>query len=47
MWMLNYLVCLTRGHVVTSIVCQGPHRRHHYHYCLRCSRVKTQGRLVA
>jgi len=36
MWMLRYLVCLTRGHILTDIVCQGVHQGHHYHYCLRC-----------
>jgi hypothetical protein len=39
MWMLKYVVCLAYGHALIDMICQGVHRRYHYHYCVRCGRV--------
>jgi len=42
MWILKYLVCLMRNHILTDFVWQDSL----YQYCLRCGKVKVQDAVV-
>jgi len=42
MWISKYLMCLSHGHVLVGVSCQGVHRTHLYDYCLRCGKVRAR-----